>query len=204
MTLTEVVIFSFILFPFELGLDFDVDLLEVEVFFDDVDLELFFHLLEAFHFEFPFEVDLFEFEFFDVELGFFQLGFFQLGFFELEFFELEFFELELGFFQLEVGFFELEFFSGLSSNVSPFSHRPCDKLSFGFFATSFCLLVLHFGLLPPGFLNQGLLLQYGFRKLSFLVYLCFLTPICELWTKNPQTGNMVERHLWTKNPHNFF
>ena len=32
----------------------------------------------------------------------------------------------------------------------------------------------------------------------------FLTPICELWTKNPQTGNMVERHLWTKNPHNFF
>ena len=31
-----------------------------------------------------------------------------------------------------------------------------------------------------------------------------LTPICELWTKNPQTGNMVERHLWTKNPHNFF
>ena len=31
-----------------------------------------------------------------------------------------------------------------------------------------------------------------------------LTPICELWTKNPQTGNMVERHLWTKNPHKFF
>ena len=31
-----------------------------------------------------------------------------------------------------------------------------------------------------------------------------LTPICELWTKNPQIGNMVERHLWTKNPHNFF
>ena len=22
--------------------------------------------------------------------------------------------------------------------------------------------------------------------------------------KNPQTGNMVERHLWTKNPHIFF
>ena len=31
-----------------------------------------------------------------------------------------------------------------------------------------------------------------------------LTPICELWTKNPQTGNMVECHLWTKNPHKFF
>ena len=28
-----------------------------------------------------------------------------------------------------------------------------------------------------------------------------LTPICKLWTKNPQTGYMVERHLWTKNPH---
>lgn len=167
MTLTEVVTFSFILFPFELELDFDVDLLELEVFFDDVDFELFFHLFEGFHFEFPFEVDLFELEFFDVELGFFQLGFFQLGFFELEFFELE-----LGFFQLEVGFLEFVFFSFLSSNVSPFSNRPCDKLSFGFFATSFCLLVLHFGLLPPGFLNQGLLLQYGFRKLSFLVYLC--------------------------------
>ena len=27
-----------------------------------------------------------------------------------------------------------------------------------------------------------------------------LTPICKLWTKNPQTGYMVERHLWTKNP----
>ena len=167
MTLTEIVTFSFILFPFELELDFDVDLLDVEVFFDDVDLELFFHLFEGFHFEFPFEVDLFELEFFDVELGFFQLGFLVLGFFQLVFFELDFLELELGFFQLDVGFFELEFFSGLSPNVSPFSHRPCDKLSFGFFATSFCLLVLHFGLLPPGFLNQGLLLQYGLRKLSF-------------------------------------
>ena len=31
-----------------------------------------------------------------------------------------------------------------------------------------------------------------------------LTPICKLWTKNPQTGYMVERHLWTKNPHKFF
>ena len=29
----------------------------------------------------------------------------------------------------------------------------------------------------------------------------FLTPICKLWTKNPQTGYIVERHLWTKNPH---
>ena len=29
----------------------------------------------------------------------------------------------------------------------------------------------------------------------------FLTPICELLTKNPQTGNIVERHLWTHNPH---
>ena len=28
-----------------------------------------------------------------------------------------------------------------------------------------------------------------------------LTPICKLWTKNPQTGYIVERHLWTKNPH---
>ena len=28
-----------------------------------------------------------------------------------------------------------------------------------------------------------------------------LTPICELWTKNPQTGYIMERHLWTKNPH---
>ena len=28
-----------------------------------------------------------------------------------------------------------------------------------------------------------------------------LTPICKLWTKNPQTGYMMERHLWTKNPH---
>ena len=27
-----------------------------------------------------------------------------------------------------------------------------------------------------------------------------LTPICELWTKKPQIGNMMERHLWTKNP----
>ena len=27
-----------------------------------------------------------------------------------------------------------------------------------------------------------------------------LTPICKLWTKNPQTGFNVERHLWTKNP----
>ena len=28
-----------------------------------------------------------------------------------------------------------------------------------------------------------------------------LTPICKLWTKNPQIGYIVERHLWTKNPH---
>ena len=33
---------------------------------------------------------------------------------------------------------------------------------------------------------------------------CPLTPICELWTKNAQTGYIMERHLWTKNPHNFF
>jgi len=25
-----------------------------------------------------------------------------------------------------------------------------------------------------------------------------------LWTKNPQTGNMVERHLWAKDPHKLF
>jgi len=133
VTLTEVVTFSFILFPF------DVDLFELEIFFDD-----------GFHFEFPFEVDLFEFEPLVVVLGFFQMGCFQLGFFELVF------------------FLELVFFSWLSPNASPFSQRPCDKLSlpFGFFAMSFCLLVLHFGLLPPGFLNQGLLLQYGFLKLS--------------------------------------
>ena len=37
--------------------------------------------------------------------------------------------------------------------------------------------------------------------LTFYVHLyVHLTPICELWTKNPQTGNMMERHLWTKNP----
>ena len=28
-----------------------------------------------------------------------------------------------------------------------------------------------------------------------------LTPIRELWTKNPHFGNIVERHLWTKIPH---
>ena len=26
------------------------------------------------------------------------------------------------------------------------------------------------------------------------------TPIRELWTKNLQTGRIMERHLWTKNP----
>ena len=150
MILTGVVIFSFILFELEL----DADLFGFEFFFDVFE---FFHLFEFFHFD----VDLIEFEFLDVELGFFQVGFFQL----------EFFELEFGFFQLEFGFFELEFLEGLSPNVSPFSHRPCDKFSFcsGFFADCLCLLVLHFGLLPPGFLNHGLLLQYGFRKLSSLV-----------------------------------
>ena len=30
--------------------------------------------------------------------------------------------------------------------------------------------------------------------------LILLTPICELWTKKPQIGNMMKRHLWTKNP----
>ena len=29
----------------------------------------------------------------------------------------------------------------------------------------------------------------------------YLTPICKLWKKNPQTGYIVERHLWKKNPH---
>ena len=30
-----------------------------------------------------------------------------------------------------------------------------------------------------------------------------LTPIHDLWTKNPHFGNLVERHLWTKKPHLF-
>ena len=34
-----------------------------------------------------------------------------------------------------------------------------------------------------------------------LCHLLFLTPICKLWTKNPQIGYIVERHMWTKNPH---
>ena len=42
-------------------------------------------------------------------------------------------------------------------------------------------------------------------SLSSAVILCsHLTPIRELWTKNPQNGNIVERHLWTKKPHTFF
>ena len=39
------------------------------------------------------------------------------------------------------------------------------------------------------------------RKTSMAQSKRLLTPIRELWTKNPQTGNVVERHLWIKNPH---
>ena len=46
--------------------------------------------------------------------------------------------------------------------------------------------------------------KYFFRKSPKITpdkKIEFLTPICKLWTKNPQTGYIVERHLWTKNPH---
>ena len=51
-----------------------------------------------------------------------------------------------------------------------------------------------------GWISEFLELNFS-RFISFeLFFLCKLTSICKLWTKNPQTGYMVERHLWTKNP----
>ena len=42
--------------------------------------------------------------------------------------------------------------------------------------------------------NDKYLTKGGIPCLYFLIDR--LTPICELWTKNPHTGNMVERYLW--------